>query len=327
MIADTVAPTLRMSVVIVTYNRPELLRNCLAAVARQTRLPDQIVLAGVQGDTETRAVVEAFNQINVIDCLWVESPTPSVTEQTDRGVAASAGEIIVFTNDDAEPYPDWLARIEPYYADPTVGGVGGRDFIHTREGGVIDGPTDCVGTITWFGRVHGNHHLSYPQVVDVDVLKGVNMSCRKYCYQSLDSRLIPGGRWHWELDLCLGIRASGMRLVFDPDIVVDHYHYQAARPDTLNSDFVRAANHNLTLCQAKHLKGWRRSVFLIYNVVWGDYPEMGLAVFARTYIGRLRAERDVEFIRLLGVSMAAKRDALAKLRVSRLVQTDGRGIR
>jgi hypothetical protein len=232
-----------------------------------------------------------------------------VVDQTNLGVERCDCDVIVFTNDDAEPYPDWLARIEPYYADPTVGGVGGRDIIHRREGGVIDGPAERVGAITWFGRVYGNHHLSYPHVSDVDVLKGVNMSCRKTCYRPLDSRLIPGGRWHWELDLCLGIRATGMRLVFDPEIIVDHYHYHAARPDTANAGFVRAANHNLTLCQVKHLRGGRRNAFLVYNVLWGDYPEMGLAVFLRTYLGWL-THGDWRSVRLLPVSMGAKRDAL-----------------
>ncbi len=63
MIPDNApVPALRIGVVIVSYHRAELLRNCLAALSRQDRLPDQVVVAGVQGDTETRAVVEAFDQ-------------------------------------------------------------------------------------------------------------------------------------------------------------------------------------------------------------------------------------------------------------------------
>jgi DNA-binding XRE family transcriptional regulator len=60
----------------------------------------------------------------------------------------------------------------------------------------------------------------------------------------------------------------------------------------------------------KYFSPLRRLGFLLYTFLWGDFPEMGLAVFFRTYLHRLLRYRDWRFIRLLGVSLRAKLDAL-----------------
>jgi len=303
----------KMSVLIVSYRRPELLANCLRSLQRQTRLPDEVLVVGVEGDEATAEVVRRCAAASAFPVAWYATPTPSVVAQTNLGLTHATGDVVAFTNDDAEPFPDWLARIEPYYEDETIGGVGGRDYIHLADGRILDGQADCVGRITWFGRVHGNHHLSFPQVVDVDVLKGVNMSCRREVLEPLDLRMVQGGRWHWELDMCLGVRQIGKRLVFDPRICVDHFHFQAARPTIVDPKFVYAANHNLTLNLMKYFVPWRQWAFLFYTFLWGDFPEMGLAVFGRTYLKRLIQRRDWGFIRLLGISLRAKWDALRAL--------------
>jgi GT2 family glycosyltransferase len=234
--------------------------------------------------------------------------------QTNLGLELCTSDVVAFTNDDAEPFPDWLQRMEPYYEDETIGGVGGRDFIHLQDGRIWEGQADRIGSINWFGRLYGNHHLAYSGVVDVDVLKGVNMSCRRQLLGPLDSRLVHGGRWHWEIDACLQVRQVSKRLVFDPCICVDHFH--SPRPSTLDPGFVYAANHNLTLCLIKYTGSWRRLAFLVYTFLWGDFPEMGLAVFLKTYLNRLLRDKDVRFIKLLNLSLQGKLDAMRTLRIS-----------
>jgi GT2 family glycosyltransferase len=235
---------------------------------------------------------------------------PNIVAQSNLGLKFCKCDIVAMTNDDAEPFPDWLERMEPYYEDSTVGGVGGRDFVY-EDGRLWQGQADRVGEIVWFGRHYGNHSLSYPHVRDVHLLKGVNMSCRRDLLQPLDTRMVPGGRWHWEIDMCFQIRRQGKRLVFDPNIRVDHFH--GPRPGVLDPGFVYAANHNLTLNLVKHLYPAQRLIFLVYTFLWGSYPEMGLAVFGKTYLGRLLGHRDWGFALLLGISFKAKIDALRAL--------------
>jgi hypothetical protein len=90
------------------------------------------------------------------------------------GLAAARGEIVAVTDDDAVPRPDWLAGIvERLEADPGLGGVGGRDWIH-RGGEVWEGERTQVGMVRWYGRVVGDHHLGVGGARDVHLLKGVN---------------------------------------------------------------------------------------------------------------------------------------------------------
>ena len=312
---------MKISVLIVSYRRPQLLQNCLRSLERQTRLPDEVIVVGVDEDNATARVVQQLAVTSVFPCIWRSAPAPSVVLQTNLGLEICNSDIVAFTNDDAEPFPDWLERMEPYYEDETISGVGGRDFIHLEDGRIWDGQTNRIGSVTWYGRMYGNHHLSYPQVVEVEILKGVNMSCRRHLLGPLDCRMARGGQWHWELDASLQIRRAGKRLVFDPHICVDHFH--GPRPGTLDPGFVYAANHNLTLNLARHFGPWRRWAFLVYTFLWGDYPEMGLAVFGKTYLSRLVRYGDIGFIGLLSPSLRGKVDAIRVLANSRNRTVDG----
>jgi GT2 family glycosyltransferase len=302
-------------VLIVSYRRPQLLQNCLRSLERQTQLPDEVIVVGADEDTATAAAVQQFALTSSFPCIWRSSPVPSVVGQTNLGLELCNSDVVAFTNDDAEPFPDWLEQMEPYYEDETIGGVGGRDFIHLNDKQIWKGQADRIGEVTWFGRVHGNHHLSYPEVVDVDLLKGVNMSFRRQLLRPLDSRMARGGQWHWELDASFQVQRAGKRLIFDPNICVDHF--PGPRPATLDPDFVHMANYNLTLAFVKYFGPWRRLAFLLYTFLWGDFPEMGLAVFFRTYLNRLVRHGDIGFIRLLGVSLRGKLEALRVLASSR----------
>ena len=308
---------MKISVLIVSYRRPQLLQNCLRSLERQTRLPDEVIVVGVDEDNATARVVQQLAVTSVFPCIWRSAPVPNVVLQTNLGLEMCNSDIVAFTNDDAEPFPDWLERMEPYYEDETISGVGGRDFIHLEDGRIWDGQTNRIGSVTWYGRMYGNHHLSYPQVVEVEILKGVNMSCRRELLGPLDSRMSHGGRWHWEIDACLQIQRAGKQLVFDPRICVDHFHFHAPRRSTQDPDFIYAANHNLLLNLAKRFGPWRRLAFLVYTFLWGDYPEMGLAVFGKTYLSRLVRYGDIGFIRLLSPSLRGKVDAIRVLANSR----------
>ena len=73
----------------------------------------------------------------------------------NAGLNEATGSIICFTDDDAEPWGDWLERIEGHFRDPTIAGVGGRDIVIV-DGKSIKGKCKVVGKMFWFGRYIGN---------------------------------------------------------------------------------------------------------------------------------------------------------------------------
>ena len=97
-----------------------------------------------------------YEQAFVLKRIVVSSPGKSTAINSALEVVTS--DIICFTDDDAEPHPDWIEKIVQHFEDSTVAGVGGRDII-IQNGKSLEGKCKIVGQMSWFGRYIGNHHL------------------------------------------------------------------------------------------------------------------------------------------------------------------------
>jgi GT2 family glycosyltransferase len=215
-----------LSVVVPTFRRAQSLEACLRALAAQTRAPEQIVVACSADDQASQQLTRSLAR--EIPVELVISEHPNVCAQMNRGVTAATGDVVALTDDDAMPRAEWAARLLGLYATPLVGAAGGRDVISGGE--AISGPRqEAVGVVTRSGRAIGNHHREGVGVRDVDFLKGVNLSVRRELWH-VDRGLLGGGtQMHWEIGTCLRIRRLGWRVVYDPELVVDHR--PAARVD------------------------------------------------------------------------------------------------
>ncbi|HET7584839.1 MAG TPA: glycosyltransferase [Gemmatimonadaceae bacterium] len=114
-----------LSVIICTHERADDLARCLDALARQTVPPLEIVVVDNAPRTgETRAVVEraASSQSAV---RYVVEPRAGLNRARNAGVAATAGALVAFTDDDAVPAPDWGAVLQERLRDPALAGVAG----------------------------------------------------------------------------------------------------------------------------------------------------------------------------------------------------------
>jgi hypothetical protein len=105
------------------------------------------------------------------------------------------------------------------FQDPIVGGIGGRDVISGNQ----DPSTADVGHISRWGKVKGNHHRGEGGVREVAVLKGVNSGYRREALELPLNLRGSGVELHWELAVGFRVRERGWRLLYDPQLVVDHY--------------------------------------------------------------------------------------------------------
>ena len=104
--------TARISVVIPTFRRPDLLRRCLEAI-RQQNCPDcsfEVLVVSDGPDPVTEALVSEFIQ------MYTEFSLKFYALPVKRGPAAArnfgwqhgSGELIVFTDDDCIPAASWI---------------------------------------------------------------------------------------------------------------------------------------------------------------------------------------------------------------------------
>ncbi|MGE5469792.1 MAG: glycosyltransferase family 2 protein [Bacteroidota bacterium] len=105
----------RISVVIPTYRRPQLLRRCLEVLLLQDADPAgiEIVVVDDGRSDEVQSLIEklAAGQRNAATLRYLQPPAGKRGPAAARnaGWQAAAGEIIAFTDDDTIPMPHWLS--------------------------------------------------------------------------------------------------------------------------------------------------------------------------------------------------------------------------
>lgn len=274
-----------IAVIVPSYRRPSDLERCLAALARQTRRADQVLVVARPDDVATWAVARSAPSSLPVETVAVA--TGGVVAALNTGLECASREIVAFTDDDAAPRPDWLERIAAHFAaDPSLGGVGGRDWIF-QHGRLEDGQTAVVGKLSWFGRCVGSHHLGVGAPREVDVLKGVNMAFRAAALAGVrfDERLRGGGAQVGnELGVSLAVKRGGWKLLYDPAVAVDHF--PAARHDedqrnTFSPLAIRNAVFNETLLLCGHFGSLRRLAFMLWAIGVGDRAAPGLTQWLR----------------------------------------------
>lgn len=275
-----------ITVLIPTYRRPQELERCLAALQKQTRLGDEILVIVRNTDVTTQSFLGTFNS-KPLPLTMIEVTVPGVVAALNAGLKKVQGDIVAITDDDAAPHADWLARIETQFlSDARIGGVGGRDWIyHGRE--LEIGTHKTVGKVQWFGRVIGNHHLGVGEAREVDFLKGANMSFRREAIAGLrfDERMRgTGAQINNEMAFCFALKRAGWKLVYDPKIAVNHYPAKRFDEDQ-RRQFHKIAwtnkVHNETLALLEHLSFLKRTVFIVWSLLLGTRDGLGFLQWLR----------------------------------------------
>ena len=274
----------RTSVIVPSYHRPHDLSRCLAALARQTRLPDEVCVVVREDDVETRRLLKE-DTARVTGLREVTVQRPGLVAAMNRGLDAATGDILIFTDDDAEAADNWVEDIERWFAaDPRIGAVGGRDWIQLEDSTLRNPrPTADIGQFGPFGRISGNHHCPSPiRPLEVATLKGVNMSFRRTAIQDrrIDERLRgAGAQVGSELDLCLPLKGQGWRVIFDESLIVKHHiGTRGAGDDRMDfaGDVGRDMTYNIAYLIAKHGNVLQITVSMLMRVFVGSRWTPGL---------------------------------------------------
>jgi cellulose synthase/poly-beta-1,6-N-acetylglucosamine synthase-like glycosyltransferase len=276
-----------IAVLICTYRRPADLLRCLAALGRQSRPADEILIVARPEDEATRdAVSGAAIATAGLPIRLVPVTRPGLIAARGAGLDACRCDCIAMTDDDTAPREDWLARIVAHFEqDAQVGGVGGRDRCPLGDGW-NEGRKAGVGTLSWFGRMAGYHHLGYGAARPVRILKGANMSYRMAAVGAtrVDVRLRgAGAQPHEDAAFSMSIRRKGWRLIYDPAVLVDHYegvreearHYSGIAPVTDPEAFKEGA-YNWAINLWDEFSPLQHAAFLTWNVLVGTRIAPGL---------------------------------------------------
>lgn len=272
---------LTVTVVVPTYRRPQDLERCLTALKRQTRPATEVVVVARDTDQATWDFLATFDT----ETLPLKTATvkiPGVVAAMNAGLDMAQSDIVAYTDDDAAPFPDWVAQLEDHFlVDEQIGAVGGRDILHgITHIQFIE--TEVVGKVQWWGRIIGNHSFGIGDAREVDLLKGVNMSFRREALEKVrfDQRMRgTGAQVFFEDACCLTLKRHGWKIIYNPRIVVDHYPAQRHDEDQ-RRQFARTAHinqvHNGTLNLLEHFSPVNRFVFLAWGALIGTRGNRGV---------------------------------------------------
>ncbi|MHC0052095.1 glycosyltransferase family 2 protein [Actibacterium sp. D379-3] len=121
----TLAP--RVSVVVVSHQRPAALALCLTALT-QLDYPDYEIV--VAADGPGLGAVDALGLTGRVKTVPVGQP--GISAARNAGLAQAAGAVVAFIDDDAVAEPTWLTHLAAPFADSAVAAAGG--FVRGRNG-------------------------------------------------------------------------------------------------------------------------------------------------------------------------------------------------
>lgn len=204
----------RVSIVVPTHQRPDLLSRLLESLRQVTYPSNQFELIVVGGAHDPgRKVVDAFvgsAAFPVTYGLVPDDVLRSASFKRNEGVRLARGDILAFVDDDCVVQPDWIAAAVPFFEDAAVGAV---------EGGVKI-PRPDKPTLTYLGSLR----LTLPGGYQT-----CNMFYRRSVFEKCGGFDLSFPYYLEDTDLAYTVMEHGFRIPFAPSALVTH-PVQPARP-------------------------------------------------------------------------------------------------
>jgi len=197
-----------VTVVLCTYNRKQLLVECIGAILSQTYSRFEIVVVDDGSDDGTGDAIGGFPVDGRIKFL--RQSHLGLASARNVGIENSKGGIVCFIDDDCIADRRWLQNIVGAYSDGDIGGVGGRIINHEPW-------TTPKTLLERFLHKSGLYQQRYVG----EFLVGANSSYRRAALEAVngfDGSLLKDE----DADIGMRIIATGMRFAYAPKAMVYH---------------------------------------------------------------------------------------------------------
>ncbi len=119
---------MKISVIIPTYNRSQMLVRCLQALEHQTFPVNafEVIVVNDGSLDQTTLAMESFIMDTSLDMHFFTQDNSGPSAARNLGISKSRGEYLAFTDDDCIPSPRWLEELlAGFPSDPLCAGSGG----------------------------------------------------------------------------------------------------------------------------------------------------------------------------------------------------------
>ena len=194
----------KVSIVVPTYNRRELLKECLDSLFNQTYPKDEyeviVVDDGSTDGTEELLKEYAKNAPCTLKYFKQENRGPAAAR--NAGIKHAAGDIVCFLDDDCIADKNWIMNMVDKFNEDKVGGVGGK-IIVTPSDHLIEPKIDQSGLINTWSSLSGCN-MAFKK----DILDDINGFDPLFRFGAEDN------------DICIRVRLKGYTLKYAPEAIV-----------------------------------------------------------------------------------------------------------
>jgi glycosyltransferase involved in cell wall biosynthesis len=221
----------RVSIIIPTKDKADILRTCLTSLFTLTDHPDFEVLV-VSNNSREPALFALFAEMKAaypgrFDSVAHDMPF-NFSELMNMGVGRTKGAHLLFLNNDTEVlHADWLRAMHEWSQRPSIGAVGVKLLYHNdtiQHGGVVIGLGGVAGHTFVGTHRDGPGYFNYVNTINN------NSAVTAACVMVERAKLERIGGWdeaftveYNDVDLCLRLREAGFNNVYLPHVTLHHY--------------------------------------------------------------------------------------------------------
>lgn len=98
----------QITLLITTYNRPAALSCVLASVAKQSRLPDEVIICDDGSDPKTLEIIAFWSGLLPLYHVWSPDTNFRAALTRNLGILRSRGELLIFVDGDCLLPPSFV---------------------------------------------------------------------------------------------------------------------------------------------------------------------------------------------------------------------------
>ena len=232
-------PLPRVSVIIPTRDRADLLARCLGGLLYRTDYPnlEVLIIDNDSIETGTQSLFQMLQKDPRVRVIPVHGPF-NYSALNNAAVLAATGDILVMLNNDVDVIGGgWLKEMVSHAVRPDVGAVGAKLLYG-------DGRIQHAGVVLGVGQHnagpgvagHFGHHAAagdagylgqFALTRELSGVTGACMAFRREVFEAvggLDETALPIA--FNDVDFCLRVRAQGFRIIWTPS--AELYHLESA---------------------------------------------------------------------------------------------------
>ncbi|WP_342151242.1 glycosyltransferase family 2 protein [Methylorubrum sp. SB2] len=229
-------PRPRVSLIVPTRDRLDLLRPCIESLRARTDWPAKEILICDNGsrDPATLAYFEELRASGATRILDCDGPF-DFAAINNRAAEVARGSVLAFVNNDVEAeQPDWLERMVREALRPEVGAVGARLIDgegRIQHGGIVLG-TGGLATHghRFFGAGAPGYFSSLRATRSVAAVTAACLVIERQKFKEIGGFDPAFAVDFNDLDLCLRLNAAGLRTLFVGGAVLHHRESASRRP-------------------------------------------------------------------------------------------------